>query len=222
MTTKPHNTDLTQRRRLPLLTLCGAAAAVLAWLIPSLSEAFEFQRGAVATGQLWRLLSCHFAHWSADHLAWDLLGFVILGVICENRGRRAMLLTVAVSAVAIPVGVWLLLPEMTAYRGLSGIDSALFGLAVALLAREGWRRKDKLSLVTVGLAAFGFVAKLGYEILDGSAFFVNSQHADMVPVPLAHLIGLAVGAGIWLLTSRRENGSPGKGQRWMLRGTHCP
>jgi 3-hydroxyacyl-[acyl-carrier-protein] dehydratase len=50
---------------------------------------FELRRNA----ELWRILTCHFTHWSYGQLAWDALAFTSLAVVCFRRDRRAFYAT---------------------------------------------------------------------------------------------------------------------------------
>jgi hypothetical protein len=45
----------------------------------------------------------------------------------------------------------------------------------------------------------GLMAKITYETVTGLTIFVSNAHSGMVPVPLAHLVGAALGTGIGLL-----------------------
>jgi rhomboid family GlyGly-CTERM serine protease len=143
-------------------------------------SSLELQRGSFS---LIRLLTCHFTHWSYEQLAWDAFAFLILGIACERRDRAAFHATLLASAIAIPIAVLLFAPNVTAYRGLSGIDSALF----ALLLTHGAKRSRM-----VLLCAVAFAAKIAFELTTGSAVFVSDMGADVVSVPIAHLAGALV------------------------------
>jgi hypothetical protein len=78
-----------------------------------------------------------------------------------------------------------------AYRGLSGIDSALFTNAAIQLYADGRRfRRPAVQLVSAGLLV-GFVAKLVYELVSGSTLFVDST--DFASLASVHVIGGFVG-----------------------------
>jgi rhomboid family GlyGly-CTERM serine protease len=156
------------------------------------SQLLQYDRVAIAGGQWWRVFTCHFVHWSADHLLWDAVAFAILFAMCFGRDARRTIATMVASSLAIPLAIALFLPSMQFYRGLSGIDSALFGLAWILIlqrlpATNRWSRG-----ATVLLGA-GFLVKLLIETLTGATVFVDSVTAQFVPVPLAHLVGFAIG-----------------------------
>ena len=48
-------------------------------------------------------------------------------------------------------------------------------------------------------------AKIIYEMTSGLTFFVNNIHTNMVPVPLAHLVGGVVGCAAGVDAVRRIN-----------------
>jgi hypothetical protein len=81
--------------------------------------------------------------------------------------------------------------QIQTYRGLSGIDTALFGLIVVdlfgrRLVERDWKAASWLSLLLIGL-----FAKMLTETLAGTSIFVSAP--SFVPVPIAHLIGAVIG-----------------------------
>jgi rhomboid family GlyGly-CTERM serine protease len=177
-------------RRSPYASLLLGALALVIHLIPAAGTLLEYNR----SGDTWRLITCHFTHFSQEHLLWDLLAFMVLGAMCEKMDRGRYLLCVGVSTAFISTAVWTALPCMTIYRGLSGLDSALFGLLAARLWLE--RRNYRW---LIGAFALLFAGKIGYELFTQSAFFVSSFNALVRPVPLAHAAGAAAGVVIALI-----------------------
>jgi rhomboid family GlyGly-CTERM serine protease len=182
-------------RRLPLITLILTATAVAIHLLGQpFQSAMEYDRAAVAAGQFWRLVTCQWVHWSTSHLVWDVAVFLVVGAACETRGRLKTVAALAIAVLAVPLAVHGLSPAVTNFRGLSGIDSALFGLALALIVEEGLRQR-RWGMVAAGAAGISlFVSKCAYEMTTSKALFVES--ADFDVLPLAHLVGLAVGLGV--------------------------
>jgi rhomboid family GlyGly-CTERM serine protease len=189
-------------RRLPLITLLLTALA-FATLGAAASEAFQYDRERLAAGELRRVLTCQWTHWSLDHLLWDAAVFAALGAVCERRDRRGFLATVLVAAVGVPVAVYLSRPELLAFRGLSGIDSALVGLVLADLTAGYVRRKDRRGVATTVFISFLFLAKTGDELVTGNALFVDATAAGFVAVPEAHLVGFAIGIAVTLTSILR-------------------
>ncbi|MBW3598369.1 MAG: rhombosortase [Planctomycetes bacterium] len=181
------------------ITLTLLACCLAAFAVPELAVAMQWDREAMADGQWWRLVTGHLTHWDADHLFWDAAVFVVLGWIAERRSRRRFLACLAASCLAIPAGIWLFEPAITTYRGLSGLDTALFTLLATELLPEGIRRGrqvgpwDRLAGVMPAALLLGLIAKIAYEYATGQTLFVNSAASGFTPVPLAHLIGAVVG-----------------------------
>lgn len=182
-------------RRLPLVTAALTALALAIWAFPGAAAALQFDRTALAGGELWRGVTGHWTHWSTDHLIWDLLVFALFGALVERHSRRCFVGVVTGSALAISAAVWLFAPQFVHYRGLSGIDSALFAAFFAQLLRDAWRERSLLQAVVPALALLGFVGKSAYELTTGAMLFVADTSA-FTAVPLAHLIGAATGMAI--------------------------
>lgn len=179
-------------KRIPWCTLGLSGLTVAIHVFPALANSLQFDRVAVAHGQVWRFFTAHLTHFGEDHLRWDLLAFVVLGVIAEWLTRSGFLVTIGWSAVVITAGVWSAQPQFATYRGLSGIDSALFGFVIADLIVAGWRARHRFSLAVGGLALAAFAAKCAFELATGGTVFVDTE-GSFAPVPLAHLLGLVVG-----------------------------
>jgi rhomboid family GlyGly-CTERM serine protease len=180
----------------PSRRITGCLAPMLLGLLviliatqPDLTTALQYHRADIADGRLHLLVTGHLTHFGMSHLAWDVGALLALGIACGLREPRKTLATIAGSLLLIGPVLFCLRPDLATYRGLSGVDSALFGLLMVSLASES--RRGFRSFLLVGLTAF--VAKLSYEVVTGQALFVDSASAGFMPVPLAHLVGLVVG-----------------------------
>ena len=180
-------------RRLPGVALLLAAAAAAVYASPALTTLLQYDRVAIASGQLWRLVTCHWTHWSVDHLLWDAVAFAFLAVLCERDGRRRLVVCLLVAAPVISIGLWWLEPQMLTYRGLSGVDSALFAMLAATIAREQIASRNWRWVAAVALVCAGFGAKVWYETATGATFFCDSVAGDFAPIPMAHVIGAVLG-----------------------------
>jgi len=185
--------------RLPGVSLCVVAVAFALRLWPGAVDGLAYVPGTLASGEWWRLVGCHLAHWSFDHTLWDALTFLLVGSWCEAAGRRQMLAATLAAAVVIPPVVLAVQPELTAYAGLSGLDVALCALLLTRVTRERWRDAGAPLRVTLLGVGGVVVFKLVYEFLTGGLWFVRSYASDFVPVPLAHLVGACIGVavGMW-------------------------
>jgi rhomboid family GlyGly-CTERM serine protease len=184
-----------------LAAACGMLAVAI-FVTPSLSSALQYDRDAVAAGELWRVVTCHWTHWSADHLFWDVTTLAALMAVCLRLNARRTVVSIAIASIAITAGVHVGHPELSTYRGLSGIDSTL----TVLLAVSGMRSPNSQRpavLACAGLLA-AIVAKLLYELTTGGAVFVDADRAGFVSVPAAHAIGAIVGAAVALIPAKRR------------------
>jgi len=165
-------------------------AAVVLHLLPGAPERFEFQRDLLTT-QPWRVITAQLVHYPGDHVIWDVGMFALLAPLLELRDRRVFVVTLAVGAFVIPLGVLLLSPDITTFRGLSGIDTALFGALAVLLYRELRERNDRRGLAILAVQVALLAAKLGYEHTTGSCLLVTNE--GWVPLAGAHIVGFVAG-----------------------------
>ncbi len=119
------------------LILGSATGLVAAW--PRAAGLLEYNRDALLAGEWWRALTGHWSHASLDHLGWDLSVFLILGCCLALRSPRTFWTTLVGSTLAISAALLTLGPQWQAYRGLSGIDTALF-VTLAMLSWFDSRR----------------------------------------------------------------------------------
>jgi rhomboid family GlyGly-CTERM serine protease len=175
---------------------------------PWLAQCCQYDRAAIGAGQVWRAITCHLAHCNGDHLFWDATMFALLGVICERRGRVAWLTCCVVSSLSITWALLTLQPGIELYRGLSGIDTALFVLLAVGVSAERWAVRDRRSMVAIGALLVGLISKTTYEAATGATLFVDNSAAGFVAVPLAHLVGALTGGmiGVARLLCARKTG----------------
>lgn len=198
--------DTRQRRsarRFPSVSLTLFLVAILVFLWPRLTSLLQYDRAAVMGGECWRVLTCQWTHWNFSHLLWDALMFLALGALCEQMRRATFMICVAVSAVLIPIVSAIAMSDMHYYRGLSGLDSALFVLFVVQLIRMN-RSRDRVIAAVAAVSLGAFVLKTIYECMTGSMIFVQAQ-STFAPVPLAHIIGGAIGLVIAAHRGDREH-----------------
>ncbi len=171
-------------------------AAILVQCSSGLPEALQWQRSA-GSGVRW--LTSHLCHWSWNHLVWDVFAFGFLSLLSLGVAPSRYLSCLLAAAMMIPLEILINQPMLDSYRGLSGIDCALFGLVVAALWRQpsGDRRGISAKILAV-LGGGGFLAKTLYELTTGGTLFVEAGPEPFVPVISAHLVGFFTGLGVGL------------------------
>jgi rhomboid family GlyGly-CTERM serine protease len=177
------------------------ALSVQAWVVPgtvvmialalmlsgdSGRDPLRFDRGSIAAGEFWRLLSGHFVHLGVSHTLLNLAGLVLVWFLVGRAWTwRQWLLLMAASVAAIDLGLWLGSPQLEWYVGLSGLLHGM--LAAGIVAGLADRNYEALVLaivVTGKLAWEQFAGPLpGSEATSGGAVIVD-----------AHLYGVIGGA----------------------------
>lgn len=176
-------------------------AALLIQCIPQAPEHLQWDR-ARWEHEPWRVVTGHLCHWSWPHLGWDVSALVILSVVTSRLAPSRILATLVVSSLLITAEVTLLQTAFVTYRGLSGLDSALFGLGVAALWSLGPRHPASLwgsPRLLAAIAALGMAGKVGFELVTGTLLFAPEQPDLYSPVPSAHAVGFLCGViiGFW-------------------------
>jgi hypothetical protein len=145
--------------------------------------------------QLPQLLLSHFRHWSAEHLFWDLAMFAVLAAFCERISRIGMVVVLATGVCSIPLAVGYFDPTILTYRGLSGLDTALFAMAAVYLALTKFRNGERVEAWVYAGLLLGMVLKTAHELTCGTVFVAST---NFVPVPVAHIVGAMIGAFVGL------------------------
>jgi len=188
--------------RLPWITATVVGLSVAAFVI-GFDPSFEFRLVPHTIVSPLSVFTCHLAHYSPSHLVWSLGAFALLGAVCESRDRVRFFLCLITSAIAIPVALSVLQPALHRYRGISGIDSALFFLLAVSVVRTEAPTRPLLARAAIVLMA-AFVAKMLFEQLTQSAVFANSAAANFVPAPIAHITGAFIGTALAMTDSMRR------------------
>ena len=183
----------------PYLSMLMTTFALILFTFNDPGSSLQYDRTAIASGELWRIITGHWVHWSFDHFLWCVITFVALGAICERQNRPGFILSVSLSAIIIPVICWFADPAMHFYRGLSGLCSTIFVVAFIQMVQKAVSDKDLLGVILPTLAGCFFIAKTLFEFITGQALFVQSTTL-FTPVPVAHLAGALAGVIIAIVT----------------------
>ena len=186
-------------KRAPYLSLLMTAAALLIHIFHPIRPHLLYTRTGLAQGEFWRLFACHWVHLNTDHLLWSAATFLVLGSFCEIMDRGKYILVVGISVICTPLIIWVILPHLNVYGGLSGLDCALYSLLTVLFIKRERQLQKWGWVVFYTLMLVLLPTKIIYEMTSGLTVFVNSSHTAMVPVPLAHLVGGGVGFAVGTL-----------------------
>lgn len=166
-----------------ILPLFAVLIAVLVYLFPAMTLLFEF-RGDLAYAEPWRFLTSSYTHWSASHLYWDAFALLAAGVVVARISRVDFLMMMLLGPVFITALLFVLPSGLPSYRGLSGVDIALYAYGAAFLMaraeRTGFRLFGTLMFILL-------VGKIAYEFASGVTVFADS--ADFIPLPSSHAAG---------------------------------
>jgi len=174
-----------REHRLAALAVAAAALALPALGGPAAVAALRYERTAIATGEWWRLLTCHLVHFDLRHLALNLAGFGLLWWLFVADARPRDWFGVALAAaLAVGVGLYVLEPGVGWYLGLSGV---LHG-AWAAAAVFAWRRWPLEAIVTGALLCAKLIAERALGPLSGTL------DPALPVIVAAHLYGALGGA----------------------------
>jgi rhomboid family GlyGly-CTERM serine protease len=153
----------------------------------NMSELLRYDRGAIAAGGWWRLLTAHIVHLDAHHLILNELGLVLMwSLFASDYDEIEWCAIVLAGALAISSGLWWLSPRVAWYVGASGVlHSVMAAGAAKHLAARAWDRW--ILIVLLG-------AKLAYEQFGG--------HEPPLVVVDAHLYGAICGFALGAAFSR--------------------
>jgi rhomboid family GlyGly-CTERM serine protease len=154
----------------------------------SVGELLRYDRGAIAAGGWWRLLTAHAVHLDIHHLLLNELGLVLMwALFAQDYDPIEWCVIVLSGALGISSGLWWLSPHVAWYVGASGVLHTIMAAGCAKhLAERAWDRWILLVCLC---------AKLAYEQLGG--------HEPPMVVVDAHLYGAAAGFAVGAALSWR-------------------
>jgi rhomboid family GlyGly-CTERM serine protease len=172
---------------LPWLTGLAVVTTTGLWLVlgPAPPD-LVYDRAAIAQGEGWRLVTGHLVHSDAEHALWDIAALALIGWILERRGRLRLALAAATGMAAVSLYLWIGLPGLVRYCGLSGLLNTLFVVAL----KDLWDRQPH---PLIPLLALGLAGKLACELLAGQSLFIQTAWPSL---PEAHLAGCLGGIAV--------------------------
>ena len=158
---------------------------------------FRYDRGAIAAGGWWRLLTAHTVHLDLHHLLLNELGIVLLwALFADDFSPVDWLVIVLAGALAVASGLWWLSPSVGWYVGASGVLHAVMAAGTAQhVIDRAWDRW----LLTAGLCA-----KLAYEQLGGREPPLVVVDAHLYGAVCGVVVGAALCGRIAIIRHRRR------------------
>ena len=167
--------------------LCLAAFSAIAALGGSgARRQLRYDRTGIAEGELWRLVTGHFAHLGMTHLILNIAGLAVVWLLVGGGySLLHWIFVIASSLAVIDLCFWFLDSGLGWYVGMSGLLHAL--LVAGLVSRFRVAKGESLALAALiaGKIAWEQLAGPlpGSELSAGGAVVVN-----------AHLYGVVAGS----------------------------
>lgn len=164
---------------LPVLVLL---VAILLGLGGEMAQQWlRFDRAAISSGELWRLVTGHFVHLGWSHFALNGAGLVLVWYLVGDVFDWIRWFLIGVfTVITMDIGLWLFDPGLMWYVGLSGL---LHGILAAGLM-DKLRKPDKEALILMVL----LLGKLAWEQFSGPLPGSESTAGGTVVVD-SHLFG---------------------------------
>ncbi|CAM5211612.1 rhombosortase [Alishewanella longhuensis] len=179
---------------LPYLLL-GVITSILFWSPDPVKLTLEYNRSALANGELWRLFSGHLLHSNLYHLLLNLAGLLVIMLLHAPLPHRLNLgWQILILGLATSLGLWLFSHQIDIYVGLSGVLHGILCFGAVLDIRQGYRSGV---LILLGVAA-----KLAFEQYAGPDAELAAKIAAEVAID-AHLYGAISGVLLGLLLFNR-------------------
>lgn len=163
----------------PWLLVAGLSFLCFAF---NLSPALRYDRALIAKGEVYRLVTGHLVHASAEHMLLNLAGLLLTAMLFHQQTRPLRFtLELLVICLLLSSFIWFAEPGVQRYLGLSGVLHGLYLIGAARL----WQGESRFGLVLVGL----LVLKLTLEQMTGGSLFYESRNV----LNSAHTFGVLSG-----------------------------
>lgn len=124
----------------PIITLAVVSLAAAVHFSAEAASLLVYDRGQIRSGELWRLVTCNFVHFSKSHFTYDLLAFAAAGSLIELHEHRRFASFCLLSPLVIGLAVFMTQPELEVFGGLSGVATG----AIVFLCLDGLNEQGRL------------------------------------------------------------------------------
>lgn len=181
------------KTQLPTYTLFVLVMSTLAYVLPDVASLLVFDRSAIFSGEVWRIVTGSLVHFTSTHFVYDVLAFAAAGFIIEYRRYPGSGILYVVMALSIGVSLMVLEPEMHYYGGLSGLACG----SVAYLALYGLREKSYVRLFSAAMLVF-LALKISFELYTGQSVMGDNGQEVFVIMPISHLVGALSAVAVFI------------------------
>lgn len=186
------NTKIIPVRTFGILMMC-----LLIHYIPEISDMLIYDRAAISDGELWRLVSSPLVHYDKAHLYYNLMAFGIAGWCVESVSPGYFSILCLSNAMLMTPILFITMPEMNQYAGLSGIAcSMLVFYALHHFSESRW-----LSLAIL----MAISAKIVFELLNARSVLPYPNQSSFTIVPQSHLIGCLIAVMMCMILKFKSN-----------------
>ena len=170
------------------------AAVCLVYFGPDeLDNLLRYERGLIFSGEYWRIVSGHFTHINLNHLLLNCAGLILAWSLLPIRPRPDLaLLGIAILSGLCGMGLLILEPQVSGYKGLTALIHALLAVGAVLNLTERGSR-------WWGLVLLSILSLKVYSESFGTRRSIIAQWIDAPLVTEANLWGLATGATVAIL-----------------------
>jgi rhomboid family GlyGly-CTERM serine protease len=167
-------------------------------------QVFRYDRAAISSGQVWRLVTGHLVHVNSAHLFFDLLGLFLLAEAFWGQTSAGLIAGLLVtSSFAISALFWIWQPQLSWYAGLSGVLHALWaactlwGVFQKHVADEMPAARQPWQITWSRLVSFAGIILLIVKLWLEWRYGASSHTEQVIGAPVvttAHRYGALVGA----------------------------
>ena len=185
--------------RLPVITLFLTISALAVALFPACAPSLIYNRPAILSGELWRMFTSHWVHFSLRHLIYDLVPLVTACWIMETRHVPGFRWFCALAPWTISAALLLFTPQMQYCGGLSGLGTG----ALVLLAL--WGLSEPSPVRAVCRATLLIIAgKTIFELVTGASIIATFSGQPVKVSVASHLAGAATACWLYRTSHRRR------------------